>query len=311
VFRRSLQLALVAAVSAAAGCDRDRIHMIHHELLSAPPATISVYQLAGRLGMSVSDASAGGATLRDARNVAVLFADPSGRAYVNGRQVGPTGGFVGAGGILFVPQMLETDLRMALLPPLPVRPPVVKEIEPVRLGKVVLDAGHGGHDPGAISILGFYEKSVNLPVALATADKLRARHVEVVLTRSDDRFLTLEDRADIANRNHADLFVSIHADSARNRAARGFTVYIARSPSQESVAAAQAVERHMRRLGADSRGIQKANFRVLVRSMRPAVLVELGFLSNRQEASLLARDDYRARLATAFADAVCEYLQAR
>jgi N-acetylmuramoyl-L-alanine amidase len=90
---------------------------------------------------------------------------------------------------------------------------------------VVIDAGHGGHDPGAGSG-GLHEKDVTLALAEALRDRLLAGGgVRVALTRSDDRYLALEERSGIARRLHADLFISIHADSADNDSASGATVY--------------------------------------------------------------------------------------
>lgn len=96
-----------------------------------------------------------------------------------------------------------------------------------RLPLVVLDAGHGGHDPGAISPHnGKREKDVTLAIAGAIRDQLvSSGRVRVALTRDNDRFLVLQDRYGIARRIKADLFISIHADAAENRQARGGTVY--------------------------------------------------------------------------------------
>lgn len=92
---------------------------------------------------------------------------------------------------------------------------------------VVIDAGHGGHDPGAISPFGNrHEKDVTLAIALATRDALLASgRVRVALTRDDDRFLVLRERYEIARRLGGELFISIHADAAANREARGATIY--------------------------------------------------------------------------------------
>jgi N-acetylmuramoyl-L-alanine amidase len=92
---------------------------------------------------------------------------------------------------------------------------------------VVIDAGHGGHDPGAISPHGGRrEKDATLAIAIAARDALlQSGRVRVALTRSDDRFLVLEERYEIARRLGAELFISIHADSAENRDARGATIY--------------------------------------------------------------------------------------
>ncbi len=96
-----------------------------------------------------------------------------------------------------------------------------------RLPLVVIDAGHGGHDPGAISPhSGKREKDITLGIARAIRDDLVASgRVRVALTRSDDRFLVLEERYGIARRLKADLFISIHADAAENEEAHGASVY--------------------------------------------------------------------------------------
>ena len=94
---------------------------------------------------------------------------------------------------------------------------------------VVIDAGHGGHDAGAIGLVkGVKEKDLNLTVAKHLATKIQQNHpdVKVVLTRETDVFLPLQQRADIANKNHADLFISIHTNAAENRKAQGAETFI-------------------------------------------------------------------------------------
>lgn len=94
---------------------------------------------------------------------------------------------------------------------------------------VVIDAGHGGHDAGAIGLrMGVKEKDLNLSVAKQLGTKIREKYpdVKVVLTRETDVFLPLQERADIANKNHADLFISIHTNAAENRNARGAETFI-------------------------------------------------------------------------------------
>jgi N-acetylmuramoyl-L-alanine amidase len=95
----------------------------------------------------------------------------------------------------------------------------------IRLNKVVIDAGHGGNDPGAIGRNGLREKDVNLDIARKLSSLLRAEGVQTVLTRSTDRFIPLSTRVSIANRSGADLFVSIHSNAARTRTLSGFEVY--------------------------------------------------------------------------------------
>ncbi|MDG2049986.1 MAG: N-acetylmuramoyl-L-alanine amidase [Myxococcota bacterium] len=94
---------------------------------------------------------------------------------------------------------------------------------PIR--KVVIDPGHGGRDPGAIGVGGVREKDINLRLSKLLARRLRARSFEVVLTREDDRYVDLEERTVIAESAGGDLFVSIHANAARNKSLRGIEVY--------------------------------------------------------------------------------------
>lgn len=106
---------------------------------------------------------------------------------------------------------------------------------------VVIDAGHGGHDPGASGGGGEREKELTLLLARSLRDALLADgKVRVALTRDSDRFLVLEERADIAHRLGADLFVSVHADAAQNEAAQGATVYTLSDKASDTVAAALA-----------------------------------------------------------------------
>ncbi len=109
---------------------------------------------------------------------------------------------------------------------------------------VVIDAGHGGHDPGSLSSDGRYrEKDAALAIAKAIRDELLASgRVRVALTRSDDRFLILDERREIARRLNADLFISIHADSAPGSNARGATVYTLSETSSDRVAARLAAK---------------------------------------------------------------------
>ena len=106
---------------------------------------------------------------------------------------------------------------------------------------VVIDAGHGGHDPGAIGAGGIREKDVTLTVAKAIRDELLAGgRVRVALTRDDDRFLVLEERAPIARGVKADLFISVHADSAPDTSATGATIYTLSEVASDRTAAALA-----------------------------------------------------------------------
>jgi N-acetylmuramoyl-L-alanine amidase len=111
----------------------------------------------------------------------------------------------------------------------------------IKLNKVVIDAGHGGNDPGAIGKNGLKEKDVNLDIAKRLSALLRAEGVQTLLTRSTDKFIPLSTRVSIANRSGADLFISLHSNAARSRSLSGFEVYyVAPSVSDSKRAAIMA-----------------------------------------------------------------------
>ncbi|MBN2446382.1 MAG: N-acetylmuramoyl-L-alanine amidase [Phycisphaerae bacterium] len=172
---------------------------------------------------------------------------------------------------------------------------------------IVIDPGHGGRDPGAPGVGPQPEKVVNLAIANKLAAVLKQRGANVICTRTADTFPTLDERAALADRHRADLFVSIHADSARRADASGATVYLARNATTQSRSAGQNITMALERAGIASRGVQRAGYRVLVGHSRPAVLVECGFLSNRTEAAKLATSSYQDRIANAIAEGVTDH----
>ena len=165
--------------------------------------------------------------------------------------------------------------------------------------RIVVDAGHGGKDPGARGVSAASEKSITLAMALELQKRLKTRGALVTLTRSSDRFVELDARAATADQVKADLLISLHADSAERTSAAGVGVFIARSSLGTSQRAAQEILRSVKTAGLQVRGVQKAGFRVLVGHRRPAVLVECGFLTNRDDAKRLNSPWYRGRLAAA------------
>ena len=274
--------------------------------------------------MEVTHTSRTSATMRNGSNTVVMYCDPAGEVYVNGHSMPDSGGIESTGGTLLVPDSLIRRIAAILrykTSPEPTRPPAhvptgprrtvtVRPRVPMRiLGKVVIDPGHGGKDPGTKDAYGRREKDLVLKVGKMVAQELQARGVQVIMTRSDDTFLELEDRPAIAARNHADLFVSIHADWAKNSSAQGFTAYVDRTPSKGSIRLANAILHRMCASCSPSRGVKNADYRVLVHSRTPAVLIELGFMSNRTEARRLAGLDYQHTLARAIAEGICETLR--
>lgn len=139
----------------------------------------------------------------------------------------------------------RSSVTIPLDPPLPPLPtPPVSGARGTKRPLVVIDAGHGGHDPGSLSADGrVREKDVALGIARAIRDELVASgRVRVALTRNDDRFLVLGERREVARRLKADLFISVHADSAANRDARGATIYTLSEVASDRVAAQLAAK---------------------------------------------------------------------
>jgi N-acetylmuramoyl-L-alanine amidase len=220
----------------------------------------------------------------------------------------------------------------------------------LRVGRIVIDAGHGGRDPGA-SGPGYSESALTLDIALRL-EKLLAKEpgVEVVLTRRADAYVPLQERTAIANREGADLFVSIHANASRNRNARGVESYLlnfATTPDAAAVAAREnasstltmshlndlvkqialnskldesrdlaghvqnALVRKLRtsNKGLRDLGVKQAPFVVLVGAAMPSVLVEVAFLTHREEGRLLGTGGYRQRIAESLLDGLRRYLR--
>lgn len=169
---------------------------------------------------------------------------------------------------------------------------------------VVVDAGHGGRDSGAVRRYGPPEKVAALDVAQRLNRKLRESQFRTVMTRSSDVFVPLDRRVEIGNRQENSIFVSIHFNDARRRRIRGFETYY-NSPYAQSLA--QRIQQKLLTVrGATNRGVRRANFRVIRNSIYPSVLVECGFLSNRREGAQARSSAYRELLADKIAEAIVE-----
>ena len=156
---------------------------------------------------------------------------------------------------------------------------------------IVLDAGHGGMDSGAIGTSGHFEKQLTLRTALLLSSKLKEKGASVLLTRTGDQYISLSDRALLANQQAADAFISIHYDSTVDIEAGGITTYYTHHQQQEL---ASHIQRNLiRNATTEDRGIRQASLRVLRENKRPAVLVELGYISNPAEESLLHTSGYQ------------------
>jgi N-acetylmuramoyl-L-alanine amidase len=266
----------------------------------------TIEDLAARLGLQIQERDKGFVVLKNAANTVILFTHTDGRFFVNGKPVGTVGEVKWQGDTLYVSDFLIPQIRQYLRAA--VTPPVVRPSPVKPKALVVVDAGHGGSDPGAMSA-GLREKDINLAVALKVADLLEQRGIGVLLTRQQDRYIELEERADIANRRNADLFVSIHSDSNPDRSRQGFTVFVARAASAAANRAAGDISQAMAATGADSHGIREADYKVLINTSCPAVLVEIAHLSNVQDVARLRDAGWQNRIAQAIATGILTYLR--
>lgn len=171
---------------------------------------------------------------------------------------------------------------------------------------IVIDAGHGGADPGARGVSGRTQESYNtLFVAKDVQALLERAGADVVMTRDSDVFVPLETRVAIANRSGADIFISIHNDSNPNASIRGVTTYYYNPYSRPLADVMQASLAGG--LGARYVGVFQRSFLVVRGTSMPAVLVELGFLTNWADEQLLADPVYRYRAAEAIYNGVVRY----
>lgn len=219
--------------------------------------------------------------------------------------------------------------------------------QPVSGRTVIIDAGHGGTDPGA-SHYGLVEKDVNLDLANRTANLLRARGCTVVMTRSSDTFVPLPERSAIANRHPNAAFVSIHcnaapgypeatgvesfilagdvsdrarAEAVRNRYKAGggmdtvqgkqALATLATQSRARGPALANSLQRSLcSRLGENDRGVQHRDLAVLRETyFGPAALVEVGFMTNARTAQQMRTEEWRRRTAEGLCEGICAFLQ--
>lgn len=173
---------------------------------------------------------------------------------------------------------------------------------------VVIDPGHGGKDPGAIGIGGIQEKRIVMSISQHIAQILEKQGVQVRLTRSSDYFVSLEGRSDMANRMGADLFVSIHANSAgRNKShVSGLETYYFQSGRNLAATIHRNV---LRRVNVNDRRVRQARFYVLRKSAMPSVLVETGFVTGTEDAAKLSNYSYQKQMAEAIASGIIEYIR--
>ncbi len=175
--------------------------------------------------------------------------------------------------------------------------PVLAQTNPIGKRIIVIDPGHGGKDSGAVGINGIQEKDIVLKIAkqIVELNEIAFKNqFEIYLTRYTDTLISLGDRTKLAKILKADIFISLHCNHADNANARGIEVYVANSNEkhfQKSIIIAYNIQKMiMAKLGFESRGVKFANFQVLGETTNfcPSILLELGFLSNRDEANYVS-----------------------
>lgn len=307
--RIKLFVFLASLVIVVVGCQPTAKGPVINDNVPVGEQKISINELAATLGMQVSESNHTHVVLKNSSNTVMIFTLNGGKLYVNTNPIGEVGPIERIGGQIYVSSSLISKIRSAMrtYAPLPTPAPSHKPGTRRLSGTVVIDPGHGGKDPGARSILGFYEKGINLSVALDVARLLEQKGLRVKMTRTDDYYPELEERAAMANNLNADLFVSIHADSFPKSSRRGYTIYVAKAASSYSRQAARAIARSMSGTGLNSFGVQTANYHVLTDTCGPAVLVEMGYLTNRSEAALLRSSSFQDRIAEAIANGIIDY----
>lgn len=171
---------------------------------------------------------------------------------------------------------------------------------------IVIDAGHGGHDRGGMPGQRIPEKGYALDVAKRLDSRLRSAGYRTVMTRSSDVFVTLGDRCAISNSRRGAVFVSIHFNSATNYDAHGIETYYYGNRASGALAAS-IHSKVLAATGEIDRRVRSRGFYVLRKNRNTAVLCELGFLTNRDEARRIGSSSYRQKLA----DAVAAGIRAR
>lgn len=247
-----------------------------------------------RKGPSTKYASVGSL----ARNVAVQTSYSVGNWTLI--KSGSTIGFVNAGYLSAGPSTGESG--------------IVDPSNPLSDLTVVIDAGHGGSDPGAVG-LGLKEKDVVLDTALRVQTLLNKTPLNVEMTRTTDVYLTLAQRVAFAGEAKADAFVSIHANAANGSASGSETYYYGKAATNPNVEESKSLasyiqERLVVAMGTKDRGVKHGNYHVLRENTMPAVLVELGFIDNASDNAKLASTTYRQKAAQAIYYGILDYYKA-
>lgn len=174
---------------------------------------------------------------------------------------------------------------------------------------IVLDAGHGGKDQGA-SAGNVIEKEITLEIVKKTEKYLKDAGYKVKLTRDEDTFVKLEERAEYANRKGAKVFASIHCNSSEDGEGNGIETFYSEQKGTESEKLAQSIQTCViEETAARDREVKTADHTVTVTTKMPSALVETGFLSDGTERELLQQEGYQDKLAKGIAEGIINYME--
>ncbi len=199
-------------------------------------------------------------------------------------------------------QLLMTTPKEAEIKATP--SPIIKKKGEIKT--IVIDAGHGGSDVGAMreNIL---EKDITLDISQRLAEILRKKGYDIQMTRKTDEYVSLKDRVIFTEKKNADLFVSVHVNSSVSTEASGIETHYYTPVSYEF---AQTVHKQLAsKIKSKDRGLFKSKFYVINNDIAPSILVETGFISNPQERSCLITDDRKQKTAEAIADGIIKYIK--
>lgn len=206
------------------------------------------------------------------------------------------------------PNEVVIALSLAAMPPVPT-PNVTVEGDELKDVKIVVDAGHGGHDSGAIGRNGTMEKNLTLDIALRLQECLLKRGATVLMTRTGDTYPTLAERVNLANRHQAHLFVSVHVNAFSTPGAMSGTMVLYATP-QSLPLARSLLSRLLQELRRPDKGIRhRPGLYVLRHTVMPSVIVEVAYVDHPEEEALLNNPDFRQRAAEAIAGGVVDYVQ--
>ncbi|HEX6594058.1 MAG TPA: N-acetylmuramoyl-L-alanine amidase [Bacillota bacterium] len=171
---------------------------------------------------------------------------------------------------------------------------------------IVIDPGHGGKDPGAIGLDDVAEKDVILSTSEVVAEHLREAGATVILTRTGDEFLSLEERIRVSNSHHTDAFISIHYNAFPILTVRGMSTYYYDGGNDEQLA--QHIHSSLiEAINLPDRGIQQADYKVLRENRDLAILIELGFITNPDDFSAIHTPDYKDQVGEAIVNGLINY----